>query len=187
MTRTIALATAVVALSLAACGSDDTDSAGSTGDHNDTDVAFAQQMIPHHAQAVDMSDIVLAKDGVDARVADLAEEIKAAQTPEIDVMAGWLSDWDEEVPPTAGTQDMGGMEMDGMMSAEDMTDLEEADADRASRLFLGQMTEHHVGAIDTAEQEVDGGSYPEAIDLAETIIETQQAEITRMEELLRTL
>lgn len=142
-------------------------------------------MIPHHAQAVEMSDIVLAKDGVDPEVAQLAEEIKAAQAPEIETMTGWLEDWEEEVPPTTGMEDMEGeSSMDGMMSAQDMVDLEAAPGEQASRLFLEQMTEHHTGAVDMAEQEVQDGEYADAISLAETIIETQQAEILQMEELL---
>lgn len=56
----------------------------------DADVMFASMMIGHHQQAVDMSDLVLVKDGVDPRVVDLAQRIKAAQAPEIEKMQGWL-------------------------------------------------------------------------------------------------
>lgn len=185
MWRILAVMTVVVvAAVLTSCGSDDADSTGSSSGPNDTDVEFAQQMIPHHAQAVEMSDIVLAKDGLDPEVADLAEQIKAAQAPEIGTTTGWLTEWGEQVPPTIGMEDMEGMAMNGMMSADDMADLQDADAAQAARLFLQQMTEHHTGAIDMAEQEVEAGSYPDAITLAETIIDSQQAEITQMEQLL---
>lgn len=179
-TLALAAAAALAAVSLTACGSDDADSAG----HNDTDVAFAQGMIPHHAQAVEMSDILLAKDGLDPRVTDLAEEIKAAQQPEIEIMTGWLNEWDAEVPSTDMSEMDGMSSMDGMMSPEELADLEASSGDQASRLFLEQMTVHHDGAIEMAETEVEDGAYPEAVDLAENIIQTQQAEIARMEKLL---
>ncbi len=85
-----------------------------------------------------------------------------------------------------GDMEMGNMDMNGMMSADDMAALENAAPDDAARLFLEGMTVHHEGAIEMAEQEVDEGSAPEAIDLAETIIDAQQDEIDQMEELLDT-
>jgi uncharacterized protein (DUF305 family) len=69
---------------------------------------FAQQMIPHHQQAIQMSDIVLAKQGIDSRVVDLADQIKAAQGPEIQPMQGWLTQWGQPTMPM-----MPGMQMPG--------------------------------------------------------------------------
>ncbi len=182
-TRTTAAFAAVALLTLTACG------VGS--EHNDADVTFAQEMIPHHAQAVQMSEMLLDKSDVDPEVVDLAEQIKDAQAPEIGTMSGWLEDWDEDVPPTdmgdMGDMKMGNMDMNGMMSADDVAALEDAAPDDAARLFLEGMTVHHEGAIEMAEQEVDEGSAPEAIDLAETIIDAQQGEIDQMEELLDTV
>lgn len=177
MTRTlITVALTATALTLAACGGDD---------HNDADVTFAQEMIPHHAQAVQMSDMLLAKDDVDPEVVDLAEQIKDAQAPEIETMSGWLEQWGEDVPATdMGSMDMDSMNMDGMMSSEDMSALDAAESTDAAQLFLEGMTEHHQGAIEMAEQEVEDGEAPEAIDLAETIIDSQQAEIDEMEQLV---
>lgn len=54
---------------------------------------FAHMMIPHHQQAIEMSDIILAKQGIDPRVVDLAKQIKAAQGPEIETMQGWMKQW----------------------------------------------------------------------------------------------
>ncbi|MBA3574695.1 MAG: DUF305 domain-containing protein [Actinomycetota bacterium] len=190
MNRTIPLllAALVTAALLSACGGDDTAPGSDDDSHNATDVAFAQGMIPHHAQAIEMSELLLAKDGINSQVAELAEQIKAAQAPEIETMTGWLQGWDEDVPPTTGMDSMDDMSsMDGMMTEQDMGDLEAASADEASRLFLQQMTEHHSGAIDMAQQETEGGSYPDAIALAEGIIQTQQAEITTMHDLLARL
>ncbi|HYH77909.1 MAG TPA: DUF305 domain-containing protein, partial [Arthrobacter sp.] len=66
----------------------------SAEDHNMADVMFAQMMIPHHAQAVEMSDMILAKQGILAEVEDLATRVKEAQGPEIELMTGWLKDWE---------------------------------------------------------------------------------------------
>lgn len=74
--------------------------------HNHGDIMFAQHMIPHHQQAVEMSDMILAKQGIDPRVVTLAEKIKAAQAPEIAQMQGWLNQW--------GTPGMGGGMTGGM-------------------------------------------------------------------------
>ncbi len=183
MNRTIPLLLAALAAAalLSACGSDD-------DSHNPTDVAFAQGMIPHHAQAIEMIDLLLAKNGVDPQVAELAEQIKAAQAPEIEAMTSWLEEWDEDVPPTTGMESMDDMSsMEGMMTEQDMGDLAAATGDEASRLFLQQMTEHHSGAIDMAEQETEDGSYPDATDLAEEIVQSQQAEIDTMNDLLARL
>lgn len=205
MKRALALtAVALTAtLTLAACGGDDTQSTstGSTasseaqpsaagtpasGEHNDADVMFAQGMIPHHAQAIEMSDLVLGADGVDPEVQELARDIKAAQAPEIEQMTGWLVGWDENVPTAEGMGSMEGMDMDmpGLMSEEDMTRLEEASGEEASRLFLEQMIVHHGSAIDMAEMELESGLNDDAKELAQQIIDTQESEITTMTELL---
>ncbi|CAN7147204.1 DUF305 domain-containing protein [Microbacterium sp. LjRoot45] len=175
------------ALTLAGCTSgpmsgmphDSDSSASAPADANQADVMFAQMMIPHHQQAVEMADVILAEDGIDPEVTSLAESIKAAQQPEIDLMESWLESWG---------MDMGNMDGmhhgDGMMSEEDMDALEAATGDKASRLFLEQMIEHHEGAIEMAQDEVDDGQYADAVQLAQRIIETQTAEIARMKELL---
>lgn len=177
--------------------------------HNDADVTFAQGMIPHHQQAVVMSDMLLAKEGIDPRVVSLAEEIKAAQAPEIETMRGWLNDWgvaamppmstgmpghdmpgDGSMPGMSGMPGHGNMpEMsgEGMMSHADMTALQNAQGTEASRLFLTQMIEHHKGAISMAQKEIDNGEYASAIEMARQISSSQQEEITSMEQLLQSL
>lgn len=149
---------------------------------NDADVTFAQMMIPHHEQAVEMSDMLLAKDGIDEQVVSLATQIKDAQEPEIDQLNEWLDAWGAE-------DSMGGMDhgMDGMMSEEDMTALEDASGDEASKLFLEQMAMHHEGAIKMAQTEIDEGENADAIEMAETIVSTQSEEISVMENLLGSL
>lgn len=151
-------------------------------DANDADAMFASMMIVHHEQAVEMSDIVLAKEGVDPRVTDLAERIKAAQSPEIEQLQGWLDDWGVE--PDDGT----GMDHgDGMMSDEDLAALEAAAGPEASVLFLEQMIAHHEGAVEMAEAQIADGRNADAVALAEEIVEAQSAEIAEMNEILSTL
>ncbi|QIV79717.1 DUF305 domain-containing protein [Mycolicibacterium frederiksbergense] len=160
--------------------------------HNDADVAFAQGMIPHHQQAVEMSDMFLGKQGIDPKVATLAKEIKAAQGPEIEKMQGWLTDWGVSVTPSPDMPNMSGMpghDMDsmgsgGMMSPQDMAALQDAQGAEASRLFLTQMIEHHKGAIAMAQTEVDSGQFPTATEMARSILTSQQQEIGTMNTML---
>ena len=143
---------------------------------NSADEMFAMAMIPHHQQAIDMADLVLAKSGVDPVVLELASDIKAAQQPEIDLMTGWLADWGVA---SGGMEGMG--HGGGMMSDDDMDALEAADGAAASALFLDQMIEHHEGAIAMAEAELEQGQNPDALELAEKIITDQTAEIEFMQ------
>ncbi|GAA2996168.1 DUF305 domain-containing protein [Microbacterium aurantiacum] len=156
-------------------------SASPAADVNNADMQFTMMMIPHHEQAVEMADMILAKDGIDERVLTLAEEIKAAQGPEIELMESWLDDWGTPMG------DMGGMDHGGMMSDTDMQALEDATGVEASRLFLEQMIVHHEGAIEMAQTEVDNGQNADVIALAEAIIASQTTEITEMEDILATL
>ena len=201
------LPTAAAALALlfgaTACGDDDsassttapstTAAAGGSGDqaggvHNSIDVAFAQGMIPHHAQAVEMSELA-ATNTSNPEVQALATEIIAAQGPEIELMTEWLTAWGAEVPDPEASMDenmemAGGMMMSGMISDSDFEKLRSARDGEFDRMFLELMILHHEGAIEMAQQELDGGDSPEAKELAQRIIDAQQAEITRMEELL---
>jgi uncharacterized protein (DUF305 family) len=170
--------------------------------HNDADVMFAQHMIPHHQQAIEMSDMLLTKQGIDPRVTELAKQIKAAQGPEIEQMQGWLTQWGNPQMPTpsgdmsghgnmpgmSGMPSMSGMPgMAGMMSDEDMTALQNAQGVEASKLFLTQMITHHEGAITMAQTEIKDGQYPAAVELARSIVAAQQKEIDTMKGILATL
>ena len=194
---TLTAATALVAaLTLAGCTATQQDenanapapSASPTAEaaFNDADVMFAQMMIPHHEQAIEMSDSLLEKDGVDEQVRELAEQIKDAQQPEIDQMKDWLDQWGADESMGEMGHDMGDMG-DGMMSEEDMGRLEDATGAEASQLFLEQMILHHEGAIEMAEVEVENGENPDAVALAERIIEDQTNEIAEMQDLLAAL
>ncbi|BCT77879.1 DUF305 domain-containing protein [Sinomonas cyclohexanicum] len=150
---------------------------------NAADAMFAQMMIPHHEQAIEMSGTVLAKPGLDPRVAKLAEEIRAAQAPEIATQSGWLEAWGQpRAMPAGAGRGMDGM--DGMMTADDLAKLKAASAPEAARLFLTQMIAHHEGAVSMAQTEQEGGSNPEAVAMARSIVDSQTAEIDGMKTLL---
>jgi uncharacterized protein (DUF305 family) len=198
--KTLSLAAALAAsLGLAGCAAGSGSSGGNTmpmdhgssapmssmmpdasADHNQADIAFSQMMIPHHAQAVEMSDIILAKQDVPAEVTALATRIKEAQAPEIETMTGWLESWN--VPTMMS--DHSGHGMSGMVDAEGIEKFKAAEGTDAVRLFLEHMIKHHEGAVDMAQQEIGAGKNPASIQLARDIIAAQEAEITEMKELL---
>ncbi|KKI22260.1 MULTISPECIES: DUF305 domain-containing protein [unclassified Leucobacter] len=152
-------------------------------DVNDADTMFVSMMIGHHQQAIEMSEIVLAKSGLDPRVRELAKRIKAAQAPEITRLQGWLSDWGM----AGADSSMGGHSMGGMLSTEQLDRLKAADGATASRLFLEQMIEHHEGAVEMAKPEVADGANAEVKRLAQSVIDDQSSEIAQMRELLASL
>jgi uncharacterized protein (DUF305 family) len=209
--RSIAAAVVPLALLVAACGDDGgDDTAAETPDetttsqpaieeHNDADVAFAQMMIPHHGQAIEMA--ALAPDRAESpQIRDLAARIQGAQDPEIELMTGWLEEWGEDVPAVGGghsmddgtgsTGPMGGEPMgddpmaEGMMDEAAMTGLEAASGAAFDRMFAEMMIQHHQGAVDMANAEIENGQFPEAIALAEAIVEAQEAEISEMQAFL---
>jgi uncharacterized protein (DUF305 family) len=174
-------------------GSSVTGAAGPATQRNAADVSFARGMVVHHAQAIEMSDIVLAKPDVDATVLTLARRIKAAQGPEISQLSTWLTSWGEKVPDTspgmdhsahgggAGDSGPGG----GMISAKAMTALKNASGPTAGAMFLDMMIKHHEGAITMAREETARGSNSAAKALAQKIIADQEREIAEMRQLLR--
>lgn len=179
-------------MALAGCAASQPDSGGATppssrqatdSSFNDQDIMFAQMMIPHHAQAVDMAEMILAKDAINPQVTGLAEKVHDAQGPEIALMASWLEGWGEstEVPGHAGHG------MEGMMSEGDMQALQDATGDDAERLFLEQMIAHHMGAISMAQTEIENGQNPDATALAQQIMHDQRGEIETMNKLLTSL
>ncbi|MEU3995622.1 DUF305 domain-containing protein [Streptomyces fungicidicus] len=194
---TTALAAALV---LAACGSDNGSDTGSgtqtsasagaedtAGAHNDQDVSFAQGMIPHHQQAIQMSKMA-ASQASSTEVKDLAARIEKAQDPEIETMSGWLESWGEDVPSSMPGMDHGGhsgsSDMPGMMDTEDMDELMKASGKGFDTMFLTMMVEHHEGAVEMATTEKDKGRYGPAEKLAGDIITAQNAEIEEMNKLL---
>lgn len=195
--RTALAVTAVTAaLVLAACGgdggtSDDASeasaSSASADAHNAQDVTFAQGMIPHHQQALQMAAMA-AERASSAQVKDLAEQIRKAQDPEIRTMSGWLRSWGEDVPSAAPgmghSGHSGGSGTAGMMDANDMDELMKASGRAFDTLFLTLMVEHHEGAVEMARTEKAEGRYGPATELADAVVTAQNAEIEDMNKLL---
>lgn len=162
---------------------------------NDADVMFAQMMIPHHEQAVEMADLAPTRAN-DPELKDLAAKIKAAQDPEITTMKGWLTAWGKptEAPSnhsmpgmsSAPGHNMPGMnsDMPGMMSEQEMADLEAAKGTAFDKKFAQMMIAHHNGAIEMAKTEQANGSNPEAKALAAKIASDQAAEVQTLQKIL---
>ncbi|MEV1079176.1 DUF305 domain-containing protein [Streptomyces sp. NPDC050211] len=211
--RRMAMVSTVAAggLLLAACGGDDMEgmdhgsgtsasatstptTAGDTpapGAFNDADVMFAQMMIPHHEQALEMSKLADGR-ASDAEIKTLAADIEKAQDPEIQTMKSWLKAWGK---PESAEESMPGMDhgsggMDhgsgtsGMMSEEDMQKLEAAKGAEFDRMFAEMMIEHHQGAITMAEDEQKNGRDAASKKLAADVVKTQSAEVEKFEKIL---
>lgn len=193
--KTLVMACALVtAAVLTGCGSGAPTGAGpagstlpgSTAEHDDADVTFAGQMIPHHTQAVRMADLAAQRAGSD-QVKQLAAIIQAAQQPEIDQMRAMLAEWGAPPPAAAGQMagmDHGSAAMPGMMTDADMTGLSRASGVDFDRRFLTMMIAHHQGAVDMSATELAQGRSPEATALARKISAAQRAEIDQMRRLL---
>lgn len=195
-------AAVALVLTLAACGGNAGDADPQTGTttseptvstgqvdqaHNDADTMFAQMMIVHHQGAIEMSDLAVEKTSSE-EIGTLAEEISAAQGPEIEKMTSWLEAWDEDITPSGMDHtDHGGMDMEGMSQEEAMTELEGLSGTEFDQRFLELMIAHHRGAVDMAEDHLADGENPQALELSQQIINDQQAEISEMEDMLTNL
>ena len=199
MTRLLAvLAAFAAALFLSSCSSAKTDSqtdhpksdepviTGQPAGYNADDVAFATNMIPHHQQAVDLSALVPDR-STNADLIALAQQISAAQQPEINVMKVFLVQWTEGTgnPTSSDSGHAGhGATMHGMVDAATMIKLESLNGAEFDKLWLQSMISHHQGAIEMAKAEIANGEHVDAIGLARRIVDTQQAEIGQMKQML---
>ncbi len=161
---------------------------------SDADITFAQLMISHHEQAVQMADMAL-QQANSAEVTDLATQIKAAQDPEIGQMRGWLEQWGapEQMDGMDGMDhgamghgdtDSGGQSAGGMMSDADMGALGNASGADFDRMWLTMMIAHHEGAIKMAEQVKAESTNPDVTALADAVVAGQKKEIDTMQQLL---
>lgn len=195
MTRTTLVRTALAVLTvtgvLAGCGGgtdhdlNTADTAGAKGGasvHNKADVTFAQQMIPHHAQAVEMAKLVPGQTS-NPEILDLATRIEKAQDPEMQTMTKWLEMWGES-PHATNPDGSHDMPMPGMMSHEELVGLAGVKGNEFDRMWLAMMIRHHEGALEMANTLLREGSDAEAKKLAQQILDTQQAEIKQMQALL---
>ncbi|MFG2773044.1 DUF305 domain-containing protein [Streptomyces sp. NPDC048350] len=190
---------AVASLLLSACGSAN-DSAGdaasgtkpgsrpsaagspAAGAFNDADVAFAQAMIPHHQQALEMAKLADGR-AEDTGVKKIVADVEKAQDPEIQTMRSWLKAWGR--PESAGRSGHGaGHAMAGMMSERDMKDLESLRGRAFDRKFAELMIAHHEGAVEMAKTEQKDGRDATAKKLADDVVRTQSAEIAELKKIL---
>ena len=154
----------------------------SQGAFSDRDIMFAQMMIPHHQQALDMSALAFTQ-STNPEVLLLAEKIYNAQEPEIRQMQSWLDAQDADSHMGHSMEDMGMSGMGGMLTEEEMSVLSGLSGAEFDKSFLEAMIEHHEGAIQMTQMIADS-SNPEVAELAQAIIESQTAEIAQMKELL---
>jgi uncharacterized protein (DUF305 family) len=153
---------------------------------NADDVSFATGMIPHHEQAVELAALVPDR-STNPEVIALATQISGAQEPEINTMKAFLVQWNEnpgDETANGGHAGHGGMAMSGMVDDTTMTKLETLKGAEFDTLWLQSMISHHQGAIEMAKAEVANGQNVDAKQLAQTIIDAQQAEITQMQKML---
>lgn len=187
-TKSFKLAALAVATTLALSGcamvmhssapSADSDEVG-VGDStfSGMDIMFAQMMIPHHAQALDMG-LIAASRSQNPEVLELAAAISNEQEPEIVLMRSWIE-------AAGASEDMGhaGHGMDGMLTEAEMAALLNASGNEFDELFLRGMIAHHEGAISMAQMVITS-SNSEVKALAEAIVSSQQEQIDYMLSLL---
>lgn len=188
-TRKLIASCGVAAVLLGACGgsgagtSADTAQATPSLGFDDDDVMFAQMMIPHHEQAIELSDIAL-DPTVDASedVRRLASAIKAAQDPEIDEMKAMLSEWGAsiEMDPDRDHSEM----MDGMLTTDELAALSILRGATFDRAWMEAMIRHHEGAVSMARDVLSDGVNTEMRALASAIESAQTTEIVEMQTLL---
>jgi uncharacterized protein (DUF305 family) len=150
-----------------------------TGPHNDLDVMFATDMIPHHRQAVEMAELAATR-AKDPRVTALARRIGEAQAAEVKLMASWLRKWKQPVPPPDQLHTSHGP---GMMTHAEMEDLKDAKGAAFDRMFCDMMIRHHEGALEMAGVTKEEGKNRAVIALARLVVTTQTAEIDELRDI----
>ena len=161
------------------------------------DIAFMQGMIHHHAQALDMVDLLDAR-STDPDMKKLALRIRVSQTDEIKMMQRWLQARGQEAPdPRAhhampGMAGMEGMDhsvrMPGMLTPDEMARLAAAKGPEFDRLFLAGMIKHHGGALTMVKElfaTPGAGQQSDIFAFASDVEADQQAEIDRMSAMLK--
>jgi len=180
-----ALSSAVLAISLLSNNKDQDHSNMMNGMHHSSagkvlsssDAMFLQMMIPHHEQAVIMSDLAI-KISTNRELLTLAAQIKSAQNPEIVQMKKWLADDGLGEDPGHSMDGMG-----GMLSEDELTDLSNSTGKNFDKKFISGMIEHHLGALDMVRM-IEDSKVAELRSFADSITKTQSAEIDLMRKLL---
>lgn len=187
-TKKIAAA-ALLLLTITSCGGASSSNNSETtvavsNQFNDDDVMFAQMMIPHHEQAIELADMALdptVMAGEDVK--RLATQIKAAQDPEIQTMTQLLTTWKKSLTMD-DSMDHGDM-MSGMLTQDDLTQLSGLRGSEFDEQWILAMIAHHEGAIEMALAVLQDGENPAVLGLADAIIKGQEAEIEEMKTLVK--
>lgn len=158
-------------------------------EHGPADIAFMQDMIHHHQQALEMAALVEDRTGRDD-LPLLAERITLSQEAEIARIEEWLTDRDEDVPDEDDRADHSQHQSTpGMATADEIEGLAQAEGPAFDRLFVELMIAHHQGAITMVEDlyASGGGLEPAADQVAREVEADQNVEILRMQDLLAVL
>jgi uncharacterized protein (DUF305 family) len=151
------------------------------------DVKFMQGMIGHHAQAVEMVELLKTRSS-DSGLRQLGERIQVSQVDEIKLMETWLRDRGQEVPGPHAMHVHGATLMPGMLSEQEMAQLAAAKDAEFDRLFLKGMIKHHGGAL-TMVQELfaspGAGQDSDIYAFASDVEADQRMEINRMSAMLK--
>ena len=148
-------------------------SSQSSSDFSSNDITFAEMMIPHHEQAIEMSELAF-QNTSNSGVLQIAQEISDAQSPEIELMKNWTG---------VKASIHAGHLMEGMLSEVEISELRAAKNEAFDLLFLEGMIKHHQGAIEMAKDAINSDNR-EVADLSASIMKTQEVEIALMQDLL---
>ena len=157
--------------------------------HTDADVKFMQGMIGHHAQAIEMTELLKTRTSSDA-MRKLALRIEVSQADEIKMMQDWLRSRGEEVPSEHAHHMQGATLMPGMLTPDEMARLAAAKGIEFDKLFLEFMIKHHAGALTMVEELFAAAGAAQDSDIfafASDVEADQRMEIDRMGAMLREL
>lgn len=146
---------------------------------SDTDLMYAQMMIPHHEQAVAMAELAPTRTS-NVDVLAIAKKIKSAQAPEIAVMAAWLGG---EVSELTGGHEGHGMEMEGMLTGAQFEELKNSVDAKFDELFVKGMIAHHEGAIEMTQSILKSENVI-VRKFGEKVVKDQTAEIAELKSIL---
>ena len=189
------VATAVVALAVIAAGGGCRNSTSEQGgpppavtstpdkparDASAGDVAFLQNMIKHHEQALDLSALVPSHTDNDQIMA-VMQRVAGQQRAEMDGFRAQLLQWEEPLAAPRGAH------IDGMLDQAAIDKLQSLHGADFDTLWLQSMIAHHRGAVTMAQAEIAHGQSPDVVSIARSVAASQQAEVDRMEQLLKEL
>lgn len=162
---------------------------GEPAPYNADDVTFATDMITHHKQAIELSELVPDR-AESPELAALASEIAAAQQSEINIMNVFLVQWNENPEVGTGPSADGGhaghgSAMPGMVDDATITKLKSLSGKEFDTLWLQSMISHHEGAVEMADAEIANGANIDAVALAKNIAAAQETEIQKMKQMLK--